>query len=79
MKEVRIVLSDEEFSALEQAAKVLGIPAEEILKRSLAEYLEKVRAEPAFDPVGFGMWAHRFEMQDAAKWVEELRHREWHR
>lgn len=79
MKEVRAVLSDEEFSALEQAVKVLGVPAEEILKRSLAEYLEKVRAESAFDPVGFGMWGHRSEMQDATKWVEELRHREWNR
>ena len=77
MKELRVVVSDEEFAELEHRAQVLGVPLEELLKQSLAAYLAQVAAEPAFEPIGFGMWANRPEMQDAAKWVAELRHREW--
>jgi hypothetical protein len=79
MKELKAVLSDEEFHDLEQVAKAAGVPVEEILRRSAAEYLAKVRAEPTFEPIGFGMWAHREEMQDATAWVHELRRREWER
>ncbi|RMF83168.1 MAG: ribbon-helix-helix protein, CopG family [Nitrospinota bacterium] len=80
MKEVRVVLPDEEYHVLEQIAKTLDVSVEEILKRSLAEYLEKVRRdELAFEPIGFGMWAHRSEMQDATRWVQELRCQEWKR
>jgi hypothetical protein len=32
-----------------------------------------------FEPIGFGMWADRPEMQDAAKWVTDLWEREWTR
>jgi hypothetical protein len=52
---------------------------EELLKQSLITYLAQIAAEPAFEPIGFGMWANRPEMQHAAKWVAELRHREWTR
>jgi hypothetical protein len=41
------------------------------------EYLTKAKAESAFEPIGFGMWAHRPEMQDASAWVHELRRQEW--
>ena len=53
------------------------MPAEEIVRRSVVEYLAKVKAEPEFEPIGFGMWADRPEMQDASAWVRELRRQEW--
>jgi hypothetical protein len=77
MKELRAVVSDEEFATFEHLAHELGVSLEELVKRSLAAYL--AQAEPAFEPIGFGMWANRPEMQDAAKWVAELRRREWTR
>jgi hypothetical protein len=52
---------------------------EELLKRSIAAYLPQAQAEITFEPIGFGMWADRPEMQDAAKWVNDLREREWRR
>jgi len=79
MKELRTTVSDEEFAELEQLAQALGITLEELLKRSLAAYLPQAQAELTFEPIGFGMWADRPEMQDAAKWVAEFREREWRR
>jgi hypothetical protein len=79
MKELRAVVSDDEFAELEHLAQALGVPMEELVKRSLAAYVAQAKAESAFEPIGFGMWADRPEMQDAAKWVAELRHREWTR
>jgi hypothetical protein len=55
------------------------VSVEEVLKRSIAAYLPQVQAELTFEPIGFGMWADRPEMQDAAKWVADLREREWTR
>jgi hypothetical protein len=69
----KAIVSDEEFDELEQIAEVQALPVEEIVRRSVAEYLVKSGAGPAFEPVGFGMWAHRHEMQDASAWVHELR------
>jgi hypothetical protein len=77
MKELKTMVPDEEFHELAQVAKAQGMPVEDILRRSVAEYLAKVRAELAFEPIGFGMWAHRHEMQDASAWVHELRSQEW--
>jgi hypothetical protein len=79
MKELRVVISDEEFANLEHLAQDLGVSLEELMKRGLAAYIAQTKAEPTFEPIGFGMWADRPEMQDAAKWVAELRHREWTR
>jgi hypothetical protein len=79
MKELRAVVSDDEFATLEHLAQELGVPLEELVRRSLAAYIVQAEAEPAFEPIGFGMWADHAEMQDAAKWVAELRHREWTR
>jgi hypothetical protein len=79
MKELRAVISDDEFATLEHLAQDLGVSLEELIKRSLAAYIPQAKAEPAFEPIGFGMWADRPEMQDAATWVTELRHREWTR
>jgi hypothetical protein len=79
MKELRAIVSDDEFAELEHLARALGVSMEELVKQSLASYVAQAKAEPAFEPIGFGMWAKRPEMQDAAKWVAELRHREWTR
>ena len=79
MKELRAVISDDEFATLEHLAQDLGVSLEELVRRSLTAYLAQAKAEPAFEPIGFGMWADRPEMQDAANWVAELRHREWAR
>jgi hypothetical protein len=66
-------------AGLEHLAQVLGVPLEELLRRSVAAYLTQVKAERAVEPLGFGMWADRPEMQDAAKWVADLRKRVWRR
>jgi hypothetical protein len=79
MKELRMVVSDDEGAELEHLAQALGITLEELLKRSLAAYLPQAKAELTFEPIGFGMWADRPEMQDTAKWVADLREREWRR
>jgi hypothetical protein len=39
MKELRIVVSDEEAAELEHLAQALGVTLEELLKRSVAAYL----------------------------------------
>jgi hypothetical protein len=79
MKELRAVVSDEEFAELEQVAQAQGVPLEALVQRSLAAYVAQVKAEPTFEPIGFGMWANRPEMEDAAQWVADLRQREWTR
>jgi transcriptional regulator with XRE-family HTH domain len=79
MKELRVEVPDEEFATLEHLAQALGVSVEELLKRSITAYLPQVQAELTFEPIGFGMWADRPEMQDAAKWVADLREREWTR
>jgi hypothetical protein len=75
----RVEVPDEEFATLEHLAQALGVSVEELLKRSIAAYLSQIQAELTFEPIGFGMWADRPEMQDAAKWVADLREREWTR
>jgi hypothetical protein len=79
MKELHATVSNEEFAELEHCAQVLGVPLEELLQRSIAAYLTQVKAERAGEPLGFGMWADRPEMQDAAKWVADLREQAWTR
>ena len=79
MKELRATASDEGFAELERLTQVLGVPLEELRRRSVAAYLTQVKAERAVEPLGFGMWADRPEMQDAATWVADLRERAWRR
>jgi hypothetical protein len=54
MKELKTIVSDEEFDELEQIAEVQALPVEEIVRRGVAEYLVKSGAGPAFEPIGFG-------------------------
>ena len=63
------MVSDEEWAELEPLTQALGVTVEELLKRSVAAYLPQVKAELTFEPIGFGMWADRPEMQDAAQWA----------
>jgi hypothetical protein len=83
MKELHATVSDAEFAELEHLAQALGLGLEELLQRSLAAYVAQAKAasaaDPAFEPLGFGMWADRPEMQDAATWVADLRERAWTR
>ena len=79
MKELHTTVSDEVCAELEHLAQVVGVPLEERRRRSVAAYLTQVKAGRAVEPLGFGMWADRPEMQDAAKWVTDLREREWRR
>ena len=79
MQELRVEFSDEEFAELKRLAQAVGVSVEELLKRSVTAYLPQVQAEITFEPIGFGMWADQPEMQDAAKWVADLREREWTR
>ena len=44
-----------------------GGDIEELLKRNVATYLPQVKAGLTSEPIGFGMWADRPEMQDAVK------------
>ena len=43
MKELRIMVSDEEGARLERLAQTLGVTLEELLKRSVAAYLGRSR------------------------------------
>jgi len=79
MQELHTTVSDEELAALEQLAQALGITLEALLKRSLAAYLPQAQAELTCEPIGFGMWADRPEMHNAAECVADLREREWRR
>ncbi len=79
MQELHVTVSDAEFTEVEQLAQALGIPLEEVLRQSLAAYLPQAKAALTFEPIGFGMWADRPEMADAAKWVADLRERAWRR
>ena len=55
MKQLQATVSDEEFQDLVRVAQALGVSMEEILHRSIAEYLQKSRTERGFEPIGFGM------------------------
>ena len=79
MKEITITLPDEMMEELDRISAHTGIPLDELIKRSIAEYIRRRGFEVEFDEVGFGMWADRAEMEDSTKWVRETREREWRR
>ena len=79
MQELKVVVADEEWATLEHVAQAQGVPLETLVQRGLAAYAAQLKAELACEPIGFGMWADRPEMQDAAKWVADLRERAWTR
>lgn len=77
MKEIRVLLPEELMLKLEGLSARLRISSEELIRQSVAEYLKRLEAGMTVDPVGYGMWKDRAEMQDAVKWVWALRDREW--
>ncbi|MBC8232698.1 hypothetical protein H8E77_24380 [bacterium] len=85
MREISAVLSDEIASKLEVLSKEMEVSKNTIIEDSLQEYfskLEQNRSEKVkgyFNPVGFGMWKDREDMEDSAQWVRNLREREWKR
>ena len=79
MKEFKTILPDEMALKLENLSEQLGISPEELIRQIVVEHLNKLDRGSTFDPVGFGMWKDRDEMQDSLKWVRELRNREWQR
>jgi len=86
MKEILAVLSDEIALKLEVLSKEMNISKGTIIENSLREYLSKLEQskdeedpQEYFNPVGFGMWRAREEMDDSAQWVRNLREREWKR
>jgi predicted transcriptional regulator len=76
-----ITLSDDIMRELEELSARLGISPEEIIRRAISEYLREpsVQDRNGFEPIGFGMWAGRDEMDDSAQWVHRLREQEWNR
>jgi len=86
MREISAILSDEIVSQLEVLSKKMKLSRNTIIEDSLREYLSKLEQskdeedpQEYFNPVGFGMWRAREEMDDSAQWVRNLREREWKR
>ncbi len=86
MREISAILSDEIVSKLEVLSKEMNLSRDTIIEDSLREYLSKLEQskdekdpQEYFNPVGFGMWNDREEMDDSAQWVRNLREREWKR
>ena len=85
-----ITITNDIAQKLMQASKKLGISERDIIKHSLNEYLNRIELIKAsecvigeseqkfdFEPIGFGMWADRKDMEDSVAWVRKLREREW--
>jgi len=79
MKTVSAKLPDRLAARLKAMAAALKVSVDELIARSLEEYLAKLERMDDFDPIGFGMWKDREEMKDSAAWVRKLRETEWHR
>ena len=95
MREISAVLSDEIVAKLDVLSSEMDVSKDTIIEDSLREYLSKLeqnrsekvmslRAKQSnqkvhFNPVGFGMWKDREDMEDSAQWVRNLREREWKR
>ena len=86
MREISAVLSDEIAQRLEVLSKEMDISEDIIIEDSLREYLNILEQsvyqkvpKGAFNPVGFGMWKDRGDMEHSAQWVRNLREKEWKR
>ena len=86
MREISAVLSDEIVAKLDVLSSEMDVSKDTIIEDSLREYLSKLeqnRSEKVqkvhFNPVGFGMWKDREDMEDSAQWVRNLREKEWKR
>ena len=76
-----ISLSDDIVRELEELSARFGVSQEEIIKRGISGYLREasISGQDDFEPVGFGIWAKRDDMEDSAQWVHRLREQGWNR
>jgi hypothetical protein len=79
MKAIPVKLPDRLIIQLKTLASTLRVSEDELIARSLEEYLPKLEQGNEFKPIGFGMWADREEMEDSGAWVRKLRETEWQR
>jgi hypothetical protein len=81
MRMKTITLPDEIVEELEQLSIRFGISPTDIVKRGISEYLRHPDSEDEkkLNPIGFGMWADRSDMEDSTQWVSKIREREWKR
>jgi predicted DNA-binding protein len=80
MEEVMEYLPKETLKKLKSVSKRLCLPEEEIVRRSVETYIQKLEdAAEELEPLGFGMWKDRSEMGNSSQWVADLRAREWKR
>jgi predicted DNA-binding protein len=80
VEEVMEYLPKETLKKLKSVSKKLCLPEEEIVRRSVETYIQKLEDVAAeLEPIGFGMWKDRSEMRNSSKWVAELREHEWKR
>ena len=80
MEGISDLLPEETVKKLKTVSKRLSVPESEIVRRSVETYIQRLEVmEEEFEPVGFGMWKDRSEMDNSSKWVAELREKEWSR
>lgn len=79
MKTVSVVLPDKLANQLKNVAATLNVSADELIARSLEEFVLNLKHKNDFQDVGFGMWKDRADMTDSTRWVRKLREREWRR
>jgi hypothetical protein len=79
MKTISAKLPDKLANQLKALAATLNISEDELIARSLEEYLSKLEQPNDFEPIGFGMWKEREDMRDSTAWVRKLRETEWRR
>jgi hypothetical protein len=80
MEGISELLPEEDVQKLKSVSKRLSIPENEIVRRSVEAYIQKLAGmEEELELVGFGMWKDILEMSNSSKWVEELRKKEWDR
>ncbi|HGJ65104.1 TPA: hypothetical protein ENS27_06910 [bacterium] len=85
-KTIRITMPNDMAQKLEQVSMKLGISETVLIKNITARYLglslgsnlvEESEQKFDFDPIGFGMWADREDMEDSVTWVQKIREQEW--
>lgn len=79
MKTIAAKLSDQLIGQLRTRATALKISEDELIARSLEEYLSKLEQWEKLEPIGFGMWKTREDMKDPVAWVRKLRETAWRR
>lgn len=79
MKTISVDLPDKLATKLKNLAATLKVSEDELIARSLEEFVFKLKQKNDFQDIGFGMWKDREDMKDSTDWVKKFREREWHR